>query len=185
MTQQHGRRFEHELVNGLDEITPEEVWVTSAGYSGNATADDCDLVVTIDPKLATSEETTQYNIEAKKRTGDSGNRVTVFGGSSGDETGVDELRRLAESTPEWADPIVAIKFDRRKLSVLDARWVLSACDRLDYPIPSGVNVHEARLTPSESVSMVKPTLDTWESSRAAQSDAVVLAEKLGVPYNNE
>jgi len=86
MTQQHGRRYEHELVNGLDEITPPEVWLTSAGYSGNSKADDCDIVITVDPKFATRHDTRQFNIEAKRRQAESGKRVIAFSGSSGEET---------------------------------------------------------------------------------------------------
>jgi len=31
MTQQHGRQYELDLFNGINDITPEEVWVTTAG----------------------------------------------------------------------------------------------------------------------------------------------------------
>jgi hypothetical protein len=31
--------------------------------------------------------------------------------------------------------------------------------------------------------MVKPALDEWESSRAAQADEIVLADELGVSFD--
>lgn len=191
MTQQHGRRYENQLVGDIDEVTPSEVWVTSVGYSGNAKADDCDIVVTIDPYLCTSHEQGQYNIEAKKRQGDGGNRTTVFEGSSGDESGLDEVQRLVEGTPSWSSPIIALKFDRRELVVLDARHLLSELGEMKYPVTTDpvsedvLNVLQPRLTPSENISIIKPTLQNWESSRAADDDAVVLAERLGLPYDSE
>lgn len=190
MSQQHGRRYEHQLVNGLDEITPEEVWVTSCGYSGNSKADGCDMVITVDPSLALRNDTRQINVEAKKRQGESGQRISnVFSGSSGDETGLDELDRLVENTPVWADPVAAIKFDRRKLLVLDARWLLSYLDVIDRVIPPTIasvfSVVQPRLTPSESVSMVKPDTGQWPSSQASRDDVVVLADRLGLPYEVE
>jgi hypothetical protein len=189
MTQLHGRRYEHTLVNSLEEITPPEVWLTSAGYSGNSKADACDIVIMLDPGLVTRHETMMYNVEAKKRQGESGKRISgAFTGSSSDETGVEELQRLIEGTPSWADPIVALKMDRRKLAVFNATWLLSRLDVRDDAYPSSVDddvfdVLQPRLTKSESISIVKPETDEWPSATAAPSDAVVLAEKLGLPYD--
>jgi len=191
MTQQHGRRYEHKLVNSLDDITPPEVWLTSAGYSGNSKADDCDIVVTVDPGFVVRGETRQYNIEAKRRQGESGKRISgAFTGSSSGETGIEELQRLIEGTPSWADPIVALKMDRRKLAVIDARWLLSRLDVLEYAYPSSVDedvfdVLQPRLTASDSISVIKPETSEWPSATAAPSDAVVLADALGLPYDGE
>lgn len=187
MTQQHGRRYEHTLCTSLDEITPDEVWVTTAGYSGNSEADACDLVITTDPKYATRNDPVQINIEAKKRQGKSGNRVIIASGSSKGDSGVDEILGLIEGTPDWADPIVAIKFDRRKLIVLDARHLLAAVGELKYPIPDSVRLFDVRSTDSGSLSMRKPTLENWTSATSAPKDSVVLASKLGLPIekNNE
>lgn len=186
-----GRSYEHELVNSLDEVTPPEVWLTSAGYSGNSKADDCDIVVTIDPGFTTRGETWQYNIEAKKRQGESGKRISgAFTGSSKDETGVEEMQRLIESTPSWADPIIALKMDHRKLVVLDARWILDAVDVIDYPVPALVeegiiDTLAPRTTPSDSISVVKPETDELDSAQVAPTDAEVLAEALGLPYEGD
>jgi len=45
MTQQHGRRYEHELAQQLDSVAETDTWVTTAGYSGNSAIDGCDIVV--------------------------------------------------------------------------------------------------------------------------------------------
>jgi len=183
-----GRRYEHSLVNGLDKVSSGDVWVTTAGYSGNSEADGCDVVVTVDPKLLTSNEPQQFNIEAKLRQGEGGKRVSnVFSGSETDETGVEELKRLVLTTPGWADPIVALKFDHRKLVVLDARWILDAIGERDQYIPLNIkegilDVLSPRTTPSGNVSMIKPDLSDWESSRAAPADEVELCERLGLPH---
>jgi hypothetical protein len=188
MTQKHGRKFELDLFNGINDITPEEVWVTTAGYSGNAKGDGCDLVITVDPKVLTKNEPQQINCEAKKRQGEGGKRVSnVFTGSEKEETGVEELKRLVVTTPAWADPIVALKFDRRKLVVLDARWILDAIGERDCYVPANITqgimeVLDPRTTPSGNISMFKPTLTEWESSRAAPADEVELCERLGLPH---
>lgn len=180
---QHGRRYEHTLVNGLDAETPAEVWTTTAGYSGNASADACDLVITVDPQLLLRGESQQVNVEAKKRQGEGGKRVTVFAGGNV-ETGLAEVQRFVEATPAWADPVLAIKFDRRKLCVLDGTEVLSALGVRKHPMTDHVELLEVldpRLTPSDNISMVKPSLEVWESSREAADDAVVLATELDLP----
>lgn len=188
MTNKHGRNFEHTLANGVDDITPREVWTTTVGYSGNADTDDCDVVITVDPKYATRHDTRQFNVEAKKRNVDSGKRASkVFGGGKTFETGVEELQRFIEGTPSWADPIVAIKFDRRKLIVLDGRWLLDALDLGGMAPPSSesiLDVLSPRTTRSDNVSMVKPTLEQWPSASASMDDATVLCERLGLPYED-
>jgi hypothetical protein len=185
MTQQHGRRFEHDLVNGLSEIKTDDVWVGAVGWSGNSKHGGCDLAITISPKLVTQWDPAAFHVEAKKRQGEGGKRVTVLSGSQKDESGLEEVQRLVDSTPSWADPILALKFDHRRLSVIDARWILSAVDEHGYSIPDSGTVHEARLTPSENISMRKPSLENWESSVSSPPDEVVLAERLGIPYEEE
>lgn len=184
MTQKHGRRYEHELVNGLDEITNEDVWVTTVGYSGNAAGDGCDVVVTVGVG-----DTYQYNIEAKKRQGESGKRISgVFSGSATDESGLEEVQRLIDTTPPWAKPMVALKMDHRKLIVLDARWIMSEVGGYEHDVPptaqKRIEMLEPRLTPSNSISMIKPETTFWPSSRASPDDAVVLAEALGLSYED-
>ncbi len=190
MTQQHGRRFENKIVNGIDRVTTDGVWTTAAGYSGGADADACDFVVTVNPQKASNTDVWQLNVEAKKRQGERGKRNSgVFSGSEDGETGKQELQRLVKYTPEWADPVASIKFDHCKLISLDARWILDYLDVIEYEVPASIenllDVLQPRLTPSESVSMVKPTLDDWPSSRAADDDWIVFCEQMGLPYEVE
>jgi Holliday junction resolvase len=178
------------LTKDLSDVTIDEVWCTTAGWSGNSSYDGCDIVVTVSPYLCTSHEDSMYLIEAKKRQGEGGYRTSVFEGSKQEQSGLEELQEFTENTPEWARPILAIKFDHRKVVVLDARWLLSTLDELEYPVPSEVtdgilDVLSPRLTDSENVSMVKPPLSEWESSRAADDDAVVLARELGLPLEDD
>lgn len=187
MTQGHGREYEHTLCGQIDEVTPPEVWTTTCGYSGNAGVDACDIVVTVDPKLALQSETIQYNIEAKRRQGESGKRVSnVFAGGKTDETGLEELHRFVANTPEWADPVVVLKFDHRKVITLDARWVLTALDEDKWHIPRSIkdgilDALSPRLTPSENISMNKPPLSSWESATSSEIDGLVVANDLGLP----
>jgi Holliday junction resolvase len=188
MSQSHGRAYEHTLVNGLDEITYEEVWVAAIGFSGNSKSGDADVVISLDPHLVTSHEEAIYVAEAKKRQGEGGKRVSnVMTGSSTDETGLEELQRLVDNSPSWAEPLLIIKFDHREVVVLDARWVLSSVGESERHVPDSVpmDILEPRLTPSENISMVKPPLTAWTSASAADDDVVVIAKKLGLPYEGD
>jgi len=182
-----GRRYEHTLVNGLEDVTPQEVWVTSCGYSGNAVADASDMVITVDPYLCTRHETGQYNVEVKKRQGKSGNRTTVFDGSSGGDSGLTEVETFVESTPSWADAIIAIKFDHRKLLVLYGEELLSALGQRKHPMVNDqhtLTLLEPRLTDSENISMRKPCLENWKSAMASHADEIVLATELRLPLED-
>jgi hypothetical protein len=196
--QQHGRRYEHVLAGNLDDVTTDDVWTTTSGYSGNAAYDDCDLVITVSPKFQTTHEPLQYNVEAKDVTrGEVGNRVSdAIAGSSSDESGIEELKRLVEGTPEWGDPVVAISFNHRKLLVVDARHLLAYLGEAEdieevslLTVPPTVetvlDAFKPKTTPSGNVSMVKPKTGTWPSATASRPDEVVLADKLGLPHTYE
>lgn len=211
MTNQHGRRYEHVLAGDLDDVTTEDVWTTTSGYSGNAAYDDCDLVITVSPKFQTTHEPLQYNVEAKDVTrGEVDKRVSdAISGSSSDESGIEELQRLVEGTPEWGEPAVAISFNHRKLLVVDALyllWYVSDGASLalqdsrnsqspqetgngDDPVPPTVetvlDAFEPTLTPSENISMVKPESSVWPSATSSRPDEVVLADKLGLPHTHQ
>jgi len=191
VTQAHGRRYEHTLVNDLDDVTTDAVWVTSAGYSGNSSADDCDIVVTVDSDQRPSGSPSQINIEGKKRQGEAGKRISnAIGGSSDGETGVEELERLVAGTPVWAEAKIALKISRRKLFVITAETLLDAvCENrdayLNHRHQTMFEVLEPRLTPSRSISLIKPETGVWPSATAASGDGVVLADELNLPYNEE
>lgn len=176
-----GRNYEHDLAAELYNVTPREVWLSTIGFSGNSRIGSADIVVTLDPKLTVRGEPYQYQIEAKKRSGESGNRVTVASGGKTDETGFEEIERFVEGTPTWATPVLAIKFDRRELSVLNAAQLLRD---VEHDRPVAQRPHEARFTEGGSLSMVKPTLDEWTSASAGRPDGVVLADELNIPYTD-
>lgn len=192
MSQAHGRRYEHVLAGNLDDVTTDDVWVTTAGHSGNAAYDDCDIVVTKDPQLCTRADRPQVNIEVKNVTrGSVGNRISdAIAGSSSDETGIEEVERLVDNAPAWADAVLALSMSRRKLLVLDARHLLAYLGVLDEQhvpptVETVLDAFEPTLTPSNNVSMVKPEAGSWPSATASRPDAVVLADKLGLPHNWE
>jgi len=180
MTQQHGRKYEHTLVNTLTMVTPDEVWATTVGYSGNAKTDACDVIVSVDPHLCTRFEDGLYCIEAKKRRAESGKRFSAFSGSADDESGLEEIERFIDGTPDWGQSIVALKVNRRKLFVLDAKRLLRILRGEESP-EGQYTVLQPRLTKSDNVSMVKPTTDEWPSATKAKADEYVLAEQLGPP----
>lgn len=187
MTQQHGRRYEHDLVNRVDEITTDGVWVTTAGYSGNAESDDCDMVVTTDPMK--TGRVNQYNVEAKKRNGKPGRRISnIFTGSKDGETGLEELKRLTTSAPLWAVAVVVLKMNRRKVMVIPARDLLCevmedvTVGDIDSRVEQLFAITQPRTTGSDNISMIKPETDDWPSATKAAEDAVVFAEVFDLPY---
>ncbi|TKX52546.1 hypothetical protein EXE42_16060, partial [Halorubrum sp. SP3] len=131
MTQQHGRRYEHSLSAELTEATTRDVWLSTVGYSGNSAIGSSDIVVAVAPEAQRRGQNGLYLIEAKKRQAATGKRCSyVFGGSEDDETGVEELLRFINGTPDWATPVVVISFDHRAPIVLDARllatWLVTS-----------------------------------------------------------
>jgi len=112
-------------------------------------------------------------------------RSIVFQKTSGGETGVEQIERLVESTPDWAKPIITIKFSRRKLVVFDARELLSALGECDYHVGDTVSMLQPRDTKTDNISLVMPTLDNWKSASASLRDSVVLAQTLGLPLKEE
>jgi hypothetical protein len=193
-----GRRYEHELSGELDTATTDDVWTTTAGFSGNAAIDACDIVVTVNPAYTLSGGTIQYNIEAKKRQADAGKRCSsVFAGSADGETGVGELRRFIEATPDWGQPVLVVSFTRRRPITIDARILathLAETAETDVKTLSGVpymcggpaterllDATAPRVTPSGNVSLVKPETDVLDSASASPSEGQCVAEDLRLP----
>lgn len=189
MTQQHGRSYEHELAGKIVDASTDYAWVTTCGYSGNSTIDDADLVITSLTNRNTRFNPVQYNIEAKKKRGEAGYRVSdAISGSRGDESGVEELQRLIDGTPEWGRAQVAIKFNRRLVFVVPAELLLGvATGELDEDDLGTSEMEQALLsmkpktTPSDSISMIKPETDVWPSARG-EDDGEYVCEFLDIPY---
>lgn len=198
MTQQHGRRYEHTLSGEIAKATTKDAWVTTAGYSGNAAIDACDIVITLNPAVTARGGPLQYNIEAKKRQAETGKRCSnVFAGGENDETGVEELVRFIEHTPSWATPIIVLSFDHRAPVVMDARLLVTwLCEEADAthkrfgpikvirPSPKQERLLKAlapRVTPSGNISMVKPETDRLDSAQVSPPEGEVVADSLRLP----
>jgi len=188
MTQQHGRSYEHTLAGLIDDVVDKYAWVTTCGYSGNSTVDDADLVITASLRRKTRFNPVQYNIEAKKRQGDAGYRVIIASGSQGDETGVEEIQRLIDGTPEWGRAQIALKFDRRRVMVIPAELLLGvATGELDDDDLGTSEIEQTllelspRTTDSDSISMIKPETNVWPSARG-EDDGEYICEFLDIPY---
>jgi len=176
-----GTNYENQLVNALCSVVTTDVWVGSVGYSGNAKNDHCDLMIAVSPKLATAHESLLHAVEVKKRSANSGNRVYLNGGTTG-ETGLAELRRLVEQTPSWSTAWLAIKFDRRELMVIEASRLLFLSEEAYSPADdSPCGIVDPHVTDSDAISIRKPTTDEWDSATAGQSDERVLADVCGLP----
>lgn len=179
-----GRRFELELYNDINNNTDDEVDASVADYSGVADTSACDLKVMY-PRN-TAQPTTMVNgafIEAKKRKGKGGNRTAVMSGSSQDESGLEELERLIDATPTWGTPYLVIKWTNRRTVVINANDLHDVL-LSDNETEAGPPFFDARLTPSDSISMRKPTLDSWKSASASEDDWYALCQGIGMDHRN-
>jgi len=68
MTQQHGRRFEHDLTTELAAATTDDVWVRCVGYSGNSAVGGSDLVVTVNPAATSRGGVSSFGTDASDGT---------------------------------------------------------------------------------------------------------------------
>lgn len=174
-----GKRYELDLKNSIIEATNEHVTAMRPDYSGNSKHSVADIRVTVDKGARFGDGSVEdYYIEAKKRSGPQGQRQRVLSGSSKGQSGKEELNDLIMGTPSWAEPRVAVKFDHRELIVLDAKELLFDIEDPEYM--SDQFNHGARLTPANSVSMVKPTLGEWNSTSAGEPDHIRLLHDLGI-----
>jgi len=152
-----GKRYELSLKNEINDVTDHTVHCVRPDYSGSSKGSVSDLLVLRDG-------CTPVALEIKKRSGDSGKRVTVMSGSKKGTSGLDELEDFVHGAPTFGHKLLAVKFDHREISLIKA-------GTLSYELKNeDTSVHDARLTPSDNISMVKPTLDHWPSSTSGMSD---------------
>jgi Holliday junction resolvase len=168
-----GHDYELQVTNAISRSTDQTVACLRPDYSGNSKFAVGDIVVLHENDLHVHAD----YVELKKRQADGGRRTTVMEGSSDGDSGLDELQGLCDDVPPWAVPWVAVKFTRRKLAVFKADDLRRTLENDDV----GVAPFQARLTPSDNISMRKPTLDEWPSATASPADYYVLLDELGVP----
>ena len=196
-----GKTYELKIKNEINEHTRGCVKAHRPDFSGNSTGEVADIMVVwqadrVDHRStgasSDSSERDRYGdqspcghperhvayIELKKRQAGDGKRCIVMQGSSKGQSGLGELTELVRDSPYWADCYLAVKFNNREIIVLDARELLRFLEG-DSSYPEAER-HGARLTPSDNLSMVKPTLDSWDSSRAGQADYHKLLNEIGV-----
>lgn len=184
-----GRDYELDMVRGVNEAVDQDtVFSATLDYSGVASDSDADLQI-VWP--AGRDYWRMALVELKKRSGDAGKRFPThpLDGSTPDQNGMTELRRLASTGPSWSDRYFALKPDHRELVVFDAEWLLwhvtdgdegRGSPYTDEPTERAVSAFSPRQTRGGNVSMRKPTLDEWESSTAGRDDVAKLLDSIGV-----
>lgn len=184
-----GRRFELDMVNDvLAAVDTDAVFASALDFSGVAGDSDADIQV-IWPSGRDCWD--MALIELKKRSGDSGKRFGThpLAGSTPEQCGMDELRRLVNSGPTWATSWFVLKPDHRELVVFDAEWLLWHVTDGDEgrgppyttePSDAALNAFQPRLTRGNNISMRKPTLEEWNSTTGGIDDENKLLKGIGV-----
>lgn len=185
-----GRTYELDMVRDVNSAVDQDtVFTATLDYSGVASDSDADLLVTWPEDR---DVTRLALIELKKRSGSAGKRFPThpLEGSTPDQNGMTELRRLVDTGPTWADRWFALKPDHRELVVFDAEWLLwhltdtqegRGAPYTNEPTERAMEAFQPRETPAGHVSMRKPELDEWESSTAGPADELKLLDAIGVP----
>ena len=173
-----GKRFELSLKNNINANTDRAVKAHRPDFSGNSTGEVADVMVVWENGCMLGEPTREVAyIELKKRGNVAeGNRTTVLAGSSQDQNGVEEIEELINESPYWTTQWVAVKFPHREMAVFNATELLNSLNGVGE-----VSLLDERLTPSNNVSMRKPTLDGWNSSSSGDADYVTVLKEIGVP----
>lgn len=169
-----GKQYELDIKNEIMENTSEEVVALRPDYSGNSLYSVADVIVMWEDYYG--NDLRAAFVEMKKRSGPEGHRQRVMSGSSKGESGLEELEGLIEGTPPWGKPWVMVKFDHREA-------IFTRADDLHAAAKDEGNdkFHGAQLTPANSISMRKPTLDEWQSSTSGRDDYRKLLDVIGVP----
>lgn len=196
-----GKRFELDTKNAINENTQPWVKAHRPDFSGNSTGEVADIMVVWQANRydyqrpsGHPERKVAYG-ELKKRSGTEGKRSTVMSGSSKDQNGLEELQELNRESPPWTKKVVGVKFPNRELIVLDADalehwlrrdeegWGEDWFEGTHDEWRAAVNT-EARLTPSNNISMVMPELEWWPSQTAGKDAWKKFALSVGLePYD--
>jgi hypothetical protein len=188
-----GKQFELDVKRDINETTRGWVKAHRPDFSGSSVGEAADVMVVWqaerydDQRPSGHPERHVAYAELKKRSGEEGKRTTVMSGSSQDQSGLEELQELRHELPAWSRRRVGIKFPHRELITLNVddleHWLRrdeegwgSRVEGLDAEM-----FHGARLTPSDNISMVMPTLESgWPSSSAGRPDHIKLLHAMGV-----
>lgn len=187
-----GKRYELSIKKDINTNTKPHVKAHRPDFSGSSVGEAADVMVVWqadrydDQRPCGHPERHVAYVELKKRSGDEGKRTTVMSGSSQDQSGLEELQELKRELPYWAERKVAVKFPNRELGVFDAElledhlrsdeegWGFETTRHADDAF------FDARLTPSDNISMVMPELDYWPSTRGGKADWKKLALQVGL-----
>lgn len=198
-----GREYELDMVRWINDVVdPRWVHCATPDRSGNAADTFYDLEVSYSLGY---DGHAMHMVELKKRSGEEGKRETVMSGGHDGESGLEELRRLIDGCTNWQDPWVVVKFDRREAVVTHAEDLhFALCGDTwrsygeeaygDSPVgpgprwqdeePEWSKVTGPRLTPSDNISMIKPTLSVWPSSSKGEDDHIKLLKSFPYWENN-
>lgn len=171
-----GKRYELRLVKDLDAATDDDVWVVRPDYSGNSVTAVSDVAMV----WPADRGTHGAFLEVKKRSPGTGLRASgAVAGSSQGQSGIEEVEELIEQAPPWVEPYVVIKFPNREPLVYGAEalreFVVEKNPSEPWePYSAGV----PKLTPSENISVKKPTTDEWPSTQAGRSDVETILDEI-------
>lgn len=171
-----GKNYELSIKNEIMERTEPNVTALRPDFSGSSKYGVADVVVVWDGYSDGIAE--GAFLELKKRTADEGKRSIVMAGSSKGESGMDELQSLVDGTPPWAKPYLVVSFNNREIIMMDASTLLDYLTT-DDAMYAG-HKHGVRATKGGNISMVKPTLDVWNSASAGMGDVKKILNYIGV-----
>jgi hypothetical protein len=159
----------------------EDVRAFTMGYSGNSSIEGAADVIVLTPNDQFAKVASAYFIEAKSYSGERGKRITLQ--ASGGDSFTDQLEELVENTPEYAQPILALKLDHCELVLfMPQAFLEEAQDRADGKDVESNHPFVPRTTDTGNVSIRKPETDEWPTARSGRSNVEVICESLGVDY---
>lgn len=177
-----GRTYELETVKQLSNQTGSSTWVFTPDRSGASATAVCDVGVihVVDTKPV------GMTVELKKRSGTAEYRTVIASGSSSGESGKDELQRLLDGTPPWAEAYVGVKFDHRQVVLFNVKQLLEYLNSPDVDVGDDdkYEYFDPHLTDSGSISMRKPTTREWPSATAGGDTATILKTELNELLRN-
>ena len=170
MTQQAGKNLDNHIANGIYEHTDGNVVTHSTRGSGNVKSPQPDVVV--------RTNVWDYAIELKRNTRtDRGDRATFIESS--------DLKQLGKCSNDYTQIYCGLKMTHCEMVCVEVEVASPDDDVSDLAQSLADNLPEAfdaNATRSDNVTVRKPELDDWPSSRAGRSDVEVVCDAIGVTY---